>query len=120
MEISAQKYIIEKVTKISFISTLTVLETRMKRYSFPVLLSAVYILCNGAPAVDVPLEEQGGFFEGDLNLTPTQIRDIFVNRNAGLLNTNFRWTTDSVGFVTVPFLVRPGTPYGEYNFEIIK
>ena len=89
----------------------------MKRYTFPVLLSAVYVLCNAAPTVNLPLEEQGEFFEGDMNLTPSQIRDIFVNRNAGLLNSNYRWTPDSVGFVPVPFLIRPGTPYGKYSCE---
>lgn len=86
----------------------------MKQYSIFILLSALISWCNSAPVFESSLEEEGGFFEGDLNLTPGQIRDIFVNRNAGLLNTNFRWNHDSSGFVSVPYSIRSGSPYSEY------
>lgn len=62
----------------------------------------------------VRLEEQGGFFEGDMNLDSQQLRNIFTNAQAGLLDTRRRWFRDpNTGFVTVPFTVRRDAPYSE-------
>ena len=93
--------------------------TRMKQLTLPLLLLAVCVFCNPAPVINIQLEEQGGFFEGDLNLTPTQIRDLFVNNNAGLLSTNRRWNRDNNGIVNVPYTISRNAPYCEYFEDII-
>lgn len=90
----------------------------MKQHTLPVFI-IVFVSCSAGPILTVPLEEQGGFFEGDLNLAPEQIRDIFINRNAGLLGSNRRWTRDDRGLVNVPFEISRLARYREYfNSEI--
>lgn len=68
------------------------------------------------------LEEVGGYFEGDMNLDPLQLRNIFTNAQAGILDTRRRWLRDSqTGFVTVPFTIRRDAPYSKkiFNSEIL-
>lgn len=70
-------------------------------------LSLIVYCCYGAPTIQPSLEESGGFFEGDMNLSNQQLRDIFVNANAGLLDRRRRWQRDSsTGFIMVPFNIR--------------
>lgn len=58
------------------------------------------------------LEEVGGYFEGDMNLSIQQLRNIanmiaHANPQAGLIDLRRRWLRDSnTGFVSVPFNVR--------------
>jgi hypothetical protein len=64
--------------------------------------------CSGNPLFRNSLEE-AGFFEGDMNLSDVQLRNIFVNPNAGLVDERFRWQRDlATGLTNVPFLIRNG------------
>lgn len=66
----------------------------------------IFYVCDGAP-ISVSLEEAGGFFEGDMNLNNQQLRDIFVNANAGLLDTRRRWNREpTTRQVQVPYTFR--------------
>lgn len=77
----------------------------LKFFAFNFL--SLLVCCFGAPTLQPSLEEIGDFFEGDMKLSNQQLRDIFVNANAGLLDRWRRWQRDPVtGFIMVPFNIR--------------
>lgn len=80
---------------------------------FSTIISLLFIFeSNGSPTQSRSLEEVGEFFEGDLNLDAQQLRNIFTNAHAGLLDTRRRWLRNSqTGLVTVPFTTRRDAPY---------
>lgn len=62
------------------------------------------------------LEEVGGFFEGDMALDPLQLREIFTNAQAALIDTRRQWIRNSqTGHVTIPYTIRRDAPYSKEN-----
>lgn len=87
----------------------------MSRWLLVAVISVIStIKINSSPLQRRSLEELGGHFEGDMNLDALQLRDIFTNAQAALIDTRRRWQRSlQTGMVTVPFVIRRDNPYSK-------
>ena len=65
---------------------------------------------------EVNYEEAGNHFEGDMQMTPGEIRSLFAK--TGLVDTRYRWLKFD-GLVVVPYTIRAGN-YSKNSLNIDK
>lgn len=96
----------------------------MSRWLLVAIISVIStIKINSTPLQrqSLKLEELGGHFEGDMNLDAMQLRDIFTNAQAALIDTRRRWQRSfQTGMVTVPFVIRRDSPYSKEAKNLIE
>jgi hypothetical protein len=86
------------------------------RNTLIVTLSIILLGCEcQPPRRSLEALEEAGFFEGDMNLSNSEIRDIFLTGQAGVLDTRRRWNRDPITRqVIVPFTIRARSPYSKF------